>query len=187
MSIVLSTMFLAPACKEEPDIQPPDKEYDSRLDIKWIKWFTQDSAGAYFLDPMFYGDYVVFCTDMPVGDNGRLGLGVFHKTTGERHYAWNEPFPDLTQGLSSDIPGWTLCGSEGEIAILSAQNHLFGWDLKSGSLLWQHHTAPYYGSTNVTQIFSKPYHTSEPGSSIWSKITRFDAYSGAKEDLVTVP
>ena len=187
MSIVLSTMLLAPACKEEPDIQPPVKEYDSRLDIKWIKWFTEDSAGAYFLDPQFYGDYVVFGTTMPVGDNGKEGLGVFNKLTGKKHPNWDEYYPDLTPTSSNDLLDLKTCGQWNQIAVMTNMLSIESWDLSTGTHLWSDVYNPDHGQYPMAVYHGIPYVPYESASRKWGKIDRYDPLTGAKENLVHIP
>lgn len=187
----LMLLFTGVGCKKEPiDNKPPlpvDTPYNTKLDIKWLKWYSTDSMGSWYDDPYFYTDYVIFCTDMPSGNNARLGFGVFHKTTGERHPVWDQYYPDLVEGTSSDIPDWKLCGINGEIAVLTTRNRLFAWDLNTGQLKWKHYHYPYFGLHKLSSIFGVPYHTYSNGSETWSKIARFNPNTGTKEDLVTIP
>jgi outer membrane protein assembly factor BamB len=189
---VLMMLTTGLGCKKEPVVPNPPlpvdtPTYQTKLDIKWIHWYTPDSAGAYYLDPVFIGDYVAFCTRRLANEKkGNLGFAIFHKSAGFRHPIWDQYYPDLVEGSSSDIPDWQLCGASGELAVLTTRNRLYAWDLNTGQIRWKHNHAPNYGLHRHSSIGSFPYHTYYNGSETWSKVARFNPNTGIKEDLVTI-
>jgi len=195
LTTILAAIFLlitGIGCKKEPIIPNPPlpvdtPTYQTKLDIKWIHWFSNDTMGAWYHDPYFFGDYVAFCTDLPSGSNGRLGFGVFHKISGDRHPVWDQYYPDLVEGTSSTINHWKLCGTNGDLAVITNKNRLFAWDLNTGQMKWKHNHSPNHGvSASLSVIGSFPYHTYYNGSETWSKVARFNPNTGIKEDLVTI-
>jgi outer membrane protein assembly factor BamB len=192
--IALLFLITSLGCKKEPvtpviPIPVDTNTYQTKLDIKWIQWYDTDTVGAYMLDPMFFGDYVAFCTRSLVNESkGSLGFAIFNRITGERHPVWDHYFPDLVAGTSDDIPDWRLCGQNGDIAVLTTRNRLFAWDLSTGQMLWQHHHAPYFGLHKLSSVGSVPYHSYYHGTNkIWNKLARFNPVTGTKEDLVEIP
>jgi outer membrane protein assembly factor BamB len=194
MTTVLLSLLLFvfhAGCKKDPVIKDPPKPidttgYQTRLDIKWIQWYTADSVGSYYLDPYFTGDYVAFCTRSLL-DKGQLGFAIFHAQTGDWHPVWKNLHPDIIEGTSDDIPDWRICGPNRDIAVLTTRNRLFAWNLSDGQQLWKHHHSPNFGLSKLSQVGGVPYHTYYPGNYAWSRLVRFNPETGTKEDLVTIP
>jgi hypothetical protein len=191
--IVLPLLFTAHAgCKKEEDIIKKDDKkpsvYESSMDIKWVRFFSSDTACAYFLDPCFFEDYVVFCTRGIVFNKGELGIGVFHKATGERHPSWDRDPGGVFDANANNLSDWQLGGSNNQIALAGNQLKLYALNLTTGQNEWFYEFRPLYGLTTFTSLFRSFIITYGPSalSPSWKKMARIDAETGHIKDLLTL-
>ena len=185
--LILLELITYASCKKDPDtvIKPkPDTPYQSILDVKWHRFFSSDTAAAYFLDPLLYNNYVVFCTRTIVGKKGKIGFIVLNKQSGQRHPAWNKD-PD---GIISDVDifDFMLCGKNQNIACVTNRKSLFGFNLENGVKVWQHDYYPYAAIYKFTTLYDKPIHSFGPAQKKWFKLAVFNPKTGSKRVILTL-
>lgn len=139
---VFITLFVQASCKKDDPVvvnkQPQPENpwnYKSILNVKWYKYFYSDTSGAYFQNPYFFDNYVVFCSDMIAYGNGKLGIGVFDKLTGAKHPMWNNE-PGGIVGSTGSISNWVIGGNSNKYAIFCSTYKIYCYDLETGSLHW---------------------------------------------------
>ena len=193
-TIVLGFIILASisqaACKKEvvekPPPPPPDTpKYHSKMDIRWLEFLTPDSAGAYYLDPYFWNDYVMFCTRSML-NKGELTIAAFQKQSGARHPLWNNQSKNLILGYIDYIPDWKLTGSTSSVALLGVKNRLYAWDLSTGTMKYSVNHAPLYGLAEFSVLYGTPYHSCTNGNDSQTRLFSIDPETGTTEAIVTL-
>lgn len=177
------SLFAQAGCKKEVYLNPKPTPKKSILDIKWYKPFYSDSSAAYFQDPYFYDDYVVFCSDLPLNPKMAGGIKAYNKLTGALHPMWSQN-PTYTDEISS----WALCGPNNEIAAFNNGKKLFATELSTGTILWSHDYNPYSALPSIATFGNNIVHTFGPGglSKTWAKMVEFNCQTGTMRELITL-
>jgi len=186
--IVLCFQFLvmAGSCQKPVPPKPNTETVDNtKLSIVWSKNFYLDSVSAYFLDPIFAGNYIVYASE---GDDKReANIRVFNKLTGEPHSAWQH-----TNGLidRADIDGCVVGGNNQNTVFTTNQLELYAFDIQTGQRLWKKAISSLctngYGTPNISTMGRFVLQNYGPGalSKSWYRISAFDPLTG-QERIIT--
>ncbi len=186
--LFLSILLLLPyyACDKEP-LPPPIKPSPTttNLEIIWHVPFYSDSFPDFFWDPVFSNDYVIFTNVYDVVQGHERGVGIYHKTTGKRHAAWQRD-PGGIIDVEELLKDCKVGGDNENTMYLSTSKSLYAYDIHTGNLLWRHKYSPNYGALLVSVFGKDVLHTYGPGalSESWYRVAKFDNTSGNKTDIV---
>lgn len=170
-------------CNKE-NVTPINPSTDSiHLEVVWHKLFHSDSTTEYFLNPLFFNNYMVLSSCPP--ENKSLGIKVYHKKTGTNHPAWDhEP-----GGIIDEVGGlkdYKIGGSNNDILFIEGSSYCFyAVNLNTGQRLWKY-TSPYSFVVRFSMLGDNPCICYKPDalSDSWARIAVLDALTGTKTDLL---
>jgi outer membrane protein assembly factor BamB len=192
ISLFIYLVLQLSSCIEPYDPFDPIKPNlrKSRLKFVWIKPVYQDSSRIFQSEMYFTGDYIALGTLGYLPENKDKGMAIFHRLTGAKHPNWSQNPCCILEGNEPEIDDFAIGGVNKEIAYFSNRNNLYAYDVSSGQKKWNFPNPIYMPSDMFTTFGDKVYNPYLPGgngwSTTWGKLARYDAQTGAQEDLFTV-
>lgn len=177
-------------CKDPVDPYLPDSDiFKSSLKFVWIKPVYQDTSIFIQSDLYFTGDYIAFGTLGYLPENQDKGISIFNRYTGDKHPNWAR-FPCcILEGNETQFKDFAIGGRNNDIAFFSELSNLYAFDVSTRQKKWRFNFSDYMPNNQFTTFDNKLYLSYWEGgtwSTTWAKLARYDAQTGAQEDLFTV-
>ncbi len=188
LAIILSFLQII-ACEKEPENKPnpkPEKEQSAELSVIWENWIYDDSTGAFLYSPRFAGNYVAIFAHQPyTTNNGKLGMVIYDRITGEPHPAWDYE-PNFSGNATSD---WEIGGENKDVVVILSGRTLYAYDINTAQELW----TKYSGADEVfiPQIssFDNDLFVGVKPAGIenaWGKLVKINIITGEQKDILRI-
>lgn len=192
IAILFFPLLLASGCCkdcDDPNPPVPTPTHPTNLDIVWQRSYYSDSLPEIYLDPIFWNDYVICCSEAASNDNKEQGIRVFHKTTGEDHPAWNHD-PGGIVDLHDYFSCIQLGGANQSTLFAGSSKYLYAIDLNSGQKIWKLTHDPYISIHKFSMLGDAPLQIYKPWtgglSTTWCRVAKYEPLTCNKTDLIEI-